>query len=58
MFTVIIFLLTIGFIWLYYRLEKEIKRGRVMQSFISGLVRAISAYNGGTDIVCFVKIFD
>ena len=41
--------LTICFLWVNYKLDKEIRRNRILQAFIAGIIRAISDYKSSTD---------
>lgn len=47
--SIFIFGLIICFLWLNSKLDKEMRRNRILQSFIAGIIRSISDYNSKTD---------
>lgn len=53
MINVILFLLVLGLImcllWLNYKLDKEMRRNRILQAFIAGIIRVICDYKSNTD---------
>jgi hypothetical protein len=51
-FTGLFLLIIIGIVSINFRLNKEIKKNRILQSFISGIIRSISDYRSKTDQFC------
>jgi len=53
MINILLFLLVFGliicFLWVNFKLNKEMKRNRILQAFIAGIIRAISDYNSKND---------
>ena len=53
MINILLFLLVFGllicFLWVNFKLNKEMRKNRILQAFIAGIIRVISNYNSKTD---------
>lgn len=45
----LILILIICFLWVHYKLSKEMRRNRILQGFIAGIIRGISDYKSAID---------